>query len=104
MKVGVSLTLLPVLGTLSLLLGCLIQPWYEGLCLDLFYRVMSIPHYFPWDSYTSLRGNEKSKDLGGRRSGGGATGRSGGRGGLDGNVLYEKRRGEKENLPLKGLE
>lgn len=35
---------------------------------------------------------KKSKDLGERRSGGGATRRSGGRGGLGGNVLYEKRR------------
>lgn len=38
---GVSLTLLPVCGTLLLLLGCLIQPSYEGLYIVLF------PHVVP---------------------------------------------------------
>lgn len=92
MRVGLSLTLLPVLGSLFLLLSCFIKPGYEGLCLDLFHLVMSMPHYFPWESCSSLRKNEKSDDLGGRGSGGGATGRSGERGGLDGDVLYKKRR------------
>lgn len=31
----VSLTSLPAPGTLFLLLGCLIQPWYKGMCLVL---------------------------------------------------------------------
>lgn len=30
--VGVSLTLLPALGTLYLQFGCIVQPLYEGLC------------------------------------------------------------------------
>lgn len=37
---GVSLTLLPALRTLFLLLSCIVQPWYEGLCLVLLYLVM----------------------------------------------------------------
>lgn len=32
---GVSLTSLPAPRTLFLLLGCLIQPWYKGMCLVL---------------------------------------------------------------------
>ena len=34
-----SLTLSHALGTLFLLLGYLVQPWYEGLCLVLLYLV-----------------------------------------------------------------
>jgi hypothetical protein len=36
----VSLTLLPGLGTLSLILSCFIQPSYEGFCLVLPHLVM----------------------------------------------------------------
>lgn len=32
-----SLNLLPALGTLSFLLGCVAEPWREGLCLVLLY-------------------------------------------------------------------
>ena len=38
---GVSLTLLPALGTLFLFLGCFFQPGYGGLCLVLLYLVLS---------------------------------------------------------------
>lgn len=36
-RVGVFLMLLPALGTFLLLLGCLVQPGYKGLCLVLLY-------------------------------------------------------------------
>lgn len=39
-RVGVSLTLSPAFGTLFLLLGCLVQFWYEGLCLVFLWLVM----------------------------------------------------------------
>jgi hypothetical protein len=41
-EVDVSFTHWPALGTLFLLLGYLVQPWYEGFCLILLYFVL--PH------------------------------------------------------------
>lgn len=41
------LTLLPALGTPSLLLCCLIQPRYEGLCPVLFHCVMPCSVHIP---------------------------------------------------------
>lgn len=38
---SVSLTLLPVLGALLLLLDCLVQPQCEGFCLVVLYLILS---------------------------------------------------------------
>lgn len=38
MRTVVSLTLMPYLGTC---LNCIVQPQYEGVCLDLLYLVLS---------------------------------------------------------------
>lgn len=40
-RVEMSLNFLPALGTLSHLVGCLNQTWYEGLCLVSLYLVMA---------------------------------------------------------------
>lgn len=40
MGTGVSLTFLPVLGTVFLLFDCLVQPCYEGFHLVLLYLVL----------------------------------------------------------------
>lgn len=59
---GLSLTPLPVLGTLSFLVGCLIQFWYEGMCLILTpYAILAL---YPQEACSFLNGNRGGVDLG----------------------------------------
>lgn len=57
---GVSLTLLPILGTLLLLLGCFVQLGYEAFCLVLFYPVWLLC----FGDLLLLYGKWKGADLG----------------------------------------
>ena len=50
MGVPVSLTLLPAFGTLFLLLGRIIQPYYEGRCLVLFILLSHVCWIFCWET------------------------------------------------------
>lgn len=47
MGTGVSLTLLPTLETLFILLDCFVQPHYEGFQLVLLYLVFFFYLFFP---------------------------------------------------------
>jgi hypothetical protein len=49
-RVGVFLILLPALGTLFLLLCCLVQPQCEGFCLVLLYLILCVLGWRP-DSF-----------------------------------------------------
>lgn len=69
MGAGVSLTLLPAPGTLFLLLGCLVQLWYEGFCLVLLNLFCPV-----WLSLGGLLFSEGGVDLGERGGGGAAEG------------------------------
>lgn len=76
---------LPALGTLFLLLGWLIQPCHEGLCLVLCTLIC-------WEAcFFFLKENGGAMTIGE-----GNSGRSGGRGDCRGKVLYERRINIKE--------
>lgn len=53
MELGIPLTLLPALGNLFLLLGCLSQPQYEGFCFVLIYFVLSHLTVVSWKTVFS---------------------------------------------------
>lgn len=61
MRAVISLTLMPYLGTR---LSCMVQPQYEGLCLDLLYLVLSCLVVV-----TFLKGNRRGVHLGMRGGG-----------------------------------
>jgi len=62
MGVEVSLNYNPTPITLSLLLGCLVHPRYEGLCQFLLYPIMlfSLCH---WETCSFVKENEGGVDL-----------------------------------------
>lgn len=67
---GVSLTLLPVFGTLFLSLGCLDKLHYEGFCLVLLYFVLSCLVIVSWRPALIWRKMMRGDvDLGKRRDG-----------------------------------
>lgn len=61
---GVSLIFLPALGTLFLLLGCFVQPRYEGFCLVALYLVLSCLAVVSCRPDLFWRGNGRGVDLG----------------------------------------
>lgn len=79
-----SLTLFPALKTLFLLLGCLVQPLYEGLCLVVVYRILLCLVVVSLGACSLLKGNRGRMDLVG-------DGRSGGRGKYYQDELHERR-------------
>ena len=55
------------MGLLTVELGCLVQPWYEGFSLVLLHLVMV--YLYHWDVCSFLKGNgglEKREDKGGQ--------------------------------------
>lgn len=59
---GVSLTLLPVLWIPFLLLGYLVQPYYEGQWPVSLYLLCCV-HLIPWEACSFLKGNGGEVDL-----------------------------------------
>ena len=86
MGVGLSLTILPVFGTLLLPLGCLIQSLYERRCLILLKS--DIPCQICLISLGDLSFSEGKW----KRSGSVDTGKRGGRGNFSRDVIYERKR------------
>lgn len=70
MGAGISLTCLPVLRTLSLLFGFLVQPQYESFCLDVLHHVLFCLAWRP-PLFFFLKRKQR-----GSRSGGGGGGNS----------------------------
>lgn len=65
--VWLSLTLLPALGTLFLLLDFLVQPCCKCLCPSLIASYYAMFGYYSWRACSFLKGNWKAVDLGQRR-------------------------------------
>lgn len=91
----VSLTLLPAPETFSLLLGCLIQTWYEDL-YSLIASCYAVLAWGPWEACTFLKRNWRAVDLGER--GGGMGGEEWGEA-VVGCVTWEKNKYNR-NLPM----
>lgn len=88
---GASLTLSSALGTLFLLLGCLTQSWYEGLCLALLYLCYAMCGGDSWEAYSFVKGDGAPLDLRERWSWEGRTMRSGGRKNFGQEVLKKNK-------------
>jgi hypothetical protein len=62
---GLTLILFPAPGTIFLLLGCLVQPYYDGMCLALLQHDISIIlGCSPWENCPFLKGSRGELEFG----------------------------------------